>query len=90
MNQRILAFAFFAATILSIGTFPAFPQTSIAVSGYGAFNKTTTGNLTQQISANQVGRLIEFGHVSGPIFGFEATRSYNRANTTHNTHVPRL
>lgn len=88
MNQRILASAFLATTILSIATLSAFSQTSIAVNAYGAFNRTTIGNFTQEIPANQVGGLIEFGHFSGPVFGFEVTYSYNRANTTYSTHIP--
>ena len=40
MNRRILAYACLATTILSFATLPASSQTSIAVSAYGAFNRT--------------------------------------------------
>jgi opacity protein-like surface antigen len=58
-------------------------QTSVALSAYGAFSGTTTGNGTAQSPANQAGGLIELRHISSPIFGFEATYSFNRANQTY-------
>ncbi len=57
-------------------------QTSVAASIYGAFNGTTNGNGTQQSPANQAGGLFELRHISNPIWGFEATYSFNRANET--------
>ena len=90
LNRRLFASAFLGAAFLSIATLPAFSQTFIAVSPYGTFNRTTTGNYygTQQTPADQAGGLIEFQHLSGPFLGFEATYSYNRANTTYSTYVP--
>ena len=64
---------------------PALAQTSVALSGYGAFGGTTTGNGTQQSPANQAGGMFELRHISNPIFGFEATYSYNRANQTYSS-----
>jgi len=64
---------------------PAFAQTSVALSGYGAFGGTSTGNGTQQSPANQAGGMIELRHIANPIFGFEATYSFNRADQTYRT-----
>lgn len=66
---------------------PAFSQTSVAVSGYGAFSGTTTGNGVAQSPANQAGGMIELRHIANPIFGFEATYSFNRANQTYGSPV---
>jgi opacity protein-like surface antigen len=57
-------------------------QTSVAASVYGAFNGTTNGNGTQESPANQAGGLFELRHISNPLWGFEATYSFNRANET--------
>lgn len=85
LNRRFLVSVFLAAAVLSIATLPAFSQTAVVVSAYGAFNRMTTINYPseQQISANQAGGLIEFQHLSGPFLGFEAAYSWNRANTTY-------
>jgi opacity protein-like surface antigen len=58
-------------------------QTSIALSAYGAFNGTTTGNGTIQSPSNSAGGLLEIRHISNPILGFEATYSFNRANQNY-------
>jgi len=72
--------------ILAAASLPATAQTSIALSGYGAFSGTTTANGTQQSPANQAGGLFELRHISNPIFGFEGTYSFNRANQTYTSH----
>ncbi|MGA7523736.1 MAG: outer membrane beta-barrel protein [Acidobacteriaceae bacterium] len=64
---------------------PAFAQTSVALSGYGAFSGTTTGSGTSQSPANQAGGMIELRHIANPLLGFEATYSFNRANQTYST-----
>lgn len=61
----------------------AHAQTSVGVSVYGAFSGTTTGNGVQQSPSNAAGGLIELRHISNPIFGYEATYQYNRANQTY-------
>jgi opacity protein-like surface antigen len=58
-------------------------QTSVALSAYGAFSGTTNGNGTAQSPANQAGGLIEVRHITNPIFGFEGTYSFNRANQSY-------
>lgn len=55
-------------------------QTSVALSLYGAFNQSTSGNNTAQSPSNSAGGLIELRHIANPILGFEGTYSYNRAN----------
>lgn len=81
MHQPWILFVLFAgAAALSI---PVCAQTSVAVSGYGAFSGTTTGNGTAQSPANQAGGMIELRHIANPVFGFEATYSFNRANQTY-------
>jgi opacity protein-like surface antigen len=58
-------------------------QTSVGVSLYGAFSGTTTGNGVQESPSNSAGGIIELRHISNPILGYEATYSYNRANTAY-------
>lgn len=72
---------------IAVTASPAIAQTSVAVSGYGAFSGTTTGNGIQQSPANQAGGLIELRHLANPIFGFEATYSFNRADQTYRSPV---
>ena len=74
------------ALILLVGTASresARAQTSVGVSLYGTFNGTTTGNGVQESPSNSAGGLIELRHISKPNFGYEATYSYNRANTSY-------
>jgi opacity protein-like surface antigen len=59
---------------------PAFAQTSVALSLYGAFSGATNGNGVEQSPANAAGGIIELRHISNPLVGWEATYSYNRAN----------
>ena len=61
----------------------AYAQTDVALSVYGAFNGTTTGNNTIQSPANAAGGLLEVRHISHPWFGFEGTYSFNRANQNY-------
>lgn len=58
-------------------------QTSVAGSIYGAFNGATNGNGTQESPSNSAGGLFELRHIANPIFGFEATYSFNRANENY-------
>ncbi|HEX3987189.1 MAG TPA: outer membrane beta-barrel protein [Acidobacteriaceae bacterium] len=76
---RAMVFALAACAASASG------QTSVGLSVYGAFSGTTTGNGTAQSPANQAGGLIELRHIANPIFGFEATYSFNRADQTYKT-----
>jgi len=83
LRKRIPAIPFLFAMMVAVATLPASAQTSVALSAYGAFGGTTNGNGTQQSPANQAGGLFELRHISNPIFGFEGTYSFNRANQTY-------
>lgn len=65
----------------------AIANTDVAVSLYGAFSGTTNGNGTTQSPANAAGGLIEVRHIASPIFGYEGTYSFNRANQTYSAQV---
>jgi opacity protein-like surface antigen len=61
----------------------AYAQTDVALSVYGAFSGTTTGNDTIQSPSNAAGALLEVRHISKPWFGYEGTYAYNRANQNY-------
>ena len=69
-----------AAALVACGAVLAPAQTSVAASLFGAFNQSTSGNGTAQSPANAAGALLELRHISSPLFGYEVTYSYNRAN----------
>jgi opacity protein-like surface antigen len=85
LTKRLPRLFFLVAIGFAVASLSASAQTSIALSGYGAFNGTTTANGTQQSPANQAGGIFELRHISNPIFGFEGTYSFNRANQTYTT-----
>jgi opacity protein-like surface antigen len=58
-------------------------NTEVALSIYGAFSGTTTGNGIQQSPSNAAGGLVEVRHIVNPLIGFEGTYSFNRANQTY-------
>ncbi len=80
--HRVLLFAFFAAIAAA-----AQAQTDVALSLYGAFTGTTSGNGIQQSPANQAGGMVELRHIVNPLVGYEATYSYNRANQEYLSNV---
>jgi opacity protein-like surface antigen len=82
---RIRPSFFFLAVALVLAPGIALAQTSIALSAYGAFTGTTTGNGTTQSPANQAGGLVEVRHISNPILGFEGTYSFNRADENYSS-----
>lgn len=82
-TKRIPALCFLVSIAFAVASLAASAQTSIALSGYGAFSGTTTANGTEQSPANQAGGIFELRHISNPIFGFEGTYSFNRANQTY-------
>ena len=83
IRKRSFSFAFLVAGTFLLSSSLMHAQTSIGLSGYGAFNGTTTGNDVQQSPANQAGGIVELRHISNPIFGLEATYSFNRANQSY-------
>jgi len=75
---------FFLAALLVDGSATVMAQTSIALSGYGAFSGITNGNGTAQSPSNAAGAMAELRHISNPLIGYEVTYSWNRANQTYN------
>jgi opacity protein-like surface antigen len=65
------------------GEVKSLSRTDVAVSLYGAFSGTTTGNGVTQSPSNAAGGMFELRHIANPILGFEATYSFNRANQTY-------
>jgi hypothetical protein len=55
-------------------------QIDAALSLYGAFNQSTSGNNTKQSPANSAGGLFELRAIKNPLVGFEGTYAYNRDN----------
>ncbi len=84
-ERPFFALLLVALTVLIVPQL-ALAQTDVSASIYGAFSGTTTGDGTQQSPANQAGGLIELRHIANPIFGFEATYSFNRADQTYTSH----
>ena len=58
-------------------------QTDVAVSLYGAFSGSTTGDNTVQSPANAAGGIVELRYIGNPIEGFDVAYSFNRANQTY-------
>ncbi len=79
------ALAMAAAARAQVGVPHSVSRTDVAVSLYGAFNGTTTGSGTAQSPANAAGGMVELRHIVNPLFGFEATYSFNRANQSYAT-----
>ncbi|HWG19311.1 MAG TPA: outer membrane beta-barrel protein [Terracidiphilus sp.] len=62
---------------------PAFAQTDVALSLYGAFTGTTDASGYTQSPSNSAGGLVELRHISNPVVGFEATYSFNGSNQAY-------
>jgi len=77
------AFLFLIGLGMLGATAPAWAQTDVALSLYGAFSGRTNGNGTIESPANSAGGIIELRHISNPLVGYEATYSYNRGNETY-------
>lgn len=82
-TKQCLNFAFIPLYLAMFIATSADAQTSVALSLYGAFSGATTGNGIQDSPSNSAGGIIELRHISNPIFGYEATYSYNRADQTY-------
>jgi opacity protein-like surface antigen len=65
----------------------AIEKTDVALSVYGAFSGTTTGDGVVQSPANAAGGIVEVRHIDNPIVGFEGTYSFNRANQKYTPQV---
>jgi opacity protein-like surface antigen len=92
MHTRWLQAAILGAGLAAVGVAAADAQvkevdslsrTDVALSIYGAFSGTTTGDGIQQSPSNAAGGIVEVRHISNPIFGYEGTYSFNRANQVY-------
>ena len=83
MRMQWMQRAILVAGLAALAGATAYAQTDVALSVYGAFNGTTTGNNTVQSPANAAGGLLEVRHISHPWFGYEGTYAYNRANQNY-------
>jgi len=83
--RQLLRGTLFLGLLLGFGSWQAWAQTDLAISGYGALNQSTTGTTTIQKPSDQGGFLIEARHISNPIVGYEVTYAYNRANQAYAT-----
>jgi opacity protein-like surface antigen len=73
-----------AVALLASGTL-AGAQTDVGLSLYGSFSGRTDANGVSVSPANSAGGLVELRHLANPIFGFEGTYSYNRANERYSS-----
>lgn len=64
----------------SLSVVAAHAQTDVAISGYRAFNTSTTGNGTVQVPTDSFGGMIEVRHISAPFIGYELTYSLHPDN----------
>jgi opacity protein-like surface antigen len=64
-------------------------KTDVALSFYGSFSGTTTGDNVKQSPANGAGGMVEVRHIANSLLGFEGTYSFNRADQSYTpTAVP--
>jgi opacity protein-like surface antigen len=76
-------FAISGLLLFAFGAASAQAQTDVALSVYGAFDGSTSGNGTQQSPSNSAGGMLELRHISNPLMGFDVTYSYNRDNQVY-------
>jgi opacity protein-like surface antigen len=69
-----------ALTVAPLIASTAHAQIDAALSVYGSFGQSVSGNNTQQNPANQAGGLVELRRIKNPLVGYEATYAYNRNN----------
>jgi opacity protein-like surface antigen len=87
---KILSGIVFFSLLAGFGSRPVCAQTDVAISGYGAFNQSSSGSTTIQKPSDQGGFLIEARHISNPLVGYEVTYAYNRANQAYATGQPQV
>ncbi len=83
MRSNAIRNGFLIAGMAIVGALAVRAQTDAALSLYGAFTGTTTGNNVQQSPSNAAGGIVELRHIRNPLIGYEATYSYNRANQVY-------
>jgi hypothetical protein len=75
--------AFLVAAAIFLYGAMAQAQTDVALSGYGTFTSSTTGNGTHQTPTNSEGGLFEWRHIVNPLVGYEFEMSFNPANQSY-------
>jgi hypothetical protein len=75
--------AFLVAVAILLSGAMAQAQTDVALSGYGTFTSSTTGNGTHQTPTNSEGGLFEWRHIVNPLVGYEFELSFNPANQSY-------
>jgi opacity protein-like surface antigen len=86
LHSRLLSksqFWVLLAALALLSGVAAHAQTSVALSLYGAFSGSTSGNGTVQSPSNSAGGLLELRHISNPLVGYDVTYSYNRDNQAY-------
>jgi opacity protein-like surface antigen len=81
IRTALLSFGLAAATLAAgaqVIPDSALSHTDVALSIYGAFSGTTTGDGITQSPSNAAGGLVEVRHIKNPLVGFEGTYSFNR------------
>jgi opacity protein-like surface antigen len=82
-TAKFISSTFLLSLLAGLPCTPASAQTDVALSLYGAFSGSTTGNNTVQSPSNSAGGLLELRHISNPLVGYDVTYSYNRANQSY-------
>jgi len=83
VKSSFLSRALLITLLFGFASYCAHAENDIALSLYGAFSGTTTGNGITQSPSNSAGGIFELRHISNPLIGYEATYSYNRANQVY-------
>ncbi len=82
-SKKLIPSAFLFIACAALVCAAAHAQTDVALSLYGAFSGSTSGNGTAQSPSNAAGGLVELRHISNPLVGYDVTYSYNRANQSY-------
>ncbi len=74
---------------MCLSALSAYAQTSVALSALGSF-PSSTSSTTQgsQYPSKQAGLMLELRHISNPLFGYDVSYSFNRANQKYLGPVP--
>jgi opacity protein-like surface antigen len=83
MSRAFRGFVVVTAFLTNLGWMQARAQTDVALSGYAAFNQSTSSSSVIQHPASQGGYLVELRHINNPIMGFKVNYGFNRANQNY-------
>lgn len=85
MSRLWIGFGVICLGIVGVLAPAAGAQTDVGLSFYGAFSGSTNAAGYKVSPANAAGGMVELRHLANPIFGFEGTYSFNRANQSYKT-----